>query len=369
MSLVEMLRLFRDWWLREFLELWPEKVRKWLSRSHKPVLLLSPNEETLTLELLNGEGTLIVSERRETKADVTEMIERLLMAHQVAPKETDIGLSLPEHCFFTRDLQLPYEAAREVEALSVQDLVRKTPFKTEDIYCDHVAAPIDGRRRIHVKQSIVRKRYVDDALLALDFGVENLAFITCRAGNTGRRGPTIALKKADARDSWLRKLTVALVCSALAFLIVGGSAKYWRQQREIDRLAIEVATVNKKARQVRLMVDQLQEKKGALVHLRLQRGERPGLIDLWEEMTRLLPTHTWLTEFRLSETASQRDMQVAISGFSGAAPSLVGIVGGSPMLSDAGLTSPVAFDAAEGRERFSLQAKVKMPEIVKEAAR
>jgi general secretion pathway protein L len=76
-----------------------------------------------------------------------------------------------------------------------------------------------------------------------------------------------------------------------------------------------------------------------------------------------------LTEFRLAETSGKREQQVAMVGFSGAAPSLVGIFDGSRLLFDAALTSPVAFDAVEGRERFALQAKVRRPAVLKEAAR
>lgn len=368
MSLPEMQLLLRDWWLEGFLDLCPERLTRWFSRPRKPVLLFAHNEERVSLELFSGEGAFIGSERVEINADVPEMIERLLGVHQIAPREADIGLQLPEHYFFNRELQLPIEAAREMETIAVQDLVRKTPFKLREIYCDHVATTIGGKGKILVQQSIVRRQCVDDTLRSFDFDIENLAFITCGTNRADYRRPTIKLKKADVTDLWFRKLTFALCCSAIALLIVAGGLKYWWQQQEMDRLSIETVTANKKAQQVRTLVDQLQEKKGLLVHLRLQRSELPGAIDLWDEMSRILPAHTWLTEFRLSETPGH-EMQVAISGFSGAAPSLVGIVSGSRMFSDAALTSPVAFDSAEGRERFSLQAKVKVPEMLKEAAR
>ena len=56
-------------------------------------------------------------------------------------------------------------------------------------------------------------------------------------------------------------------------------------------------------------------------------------------------------------------------GFSSAAPSLVTILDGSTLFFDAALTSPVVFDATEGRERFALQAKVKSSGAFSEAAR
>ena len=51
------------------------------------------------------------------------------------------------------------------------------------------------------------------------------------------------------------------------------------------------------------------------------------------------------------------------------APGLVGIIDGSSLFFDAGLTAPISFDASEGRERFVLQAKVKMPDALKEPSR
>jgi general secretion pathway protein L len=126
---------------------------------------------------------------------------------------------------------------------------------------------------------------------------------------------------------------------------------------------------NRKAQQVRLLVDQLRERRDALARLRLQRSEAPGLVDLWEEVTRILPGHSWLTEFRLTEGAATREEQITMIGFSSAAPGLVGIVDGSRLFFDAALTSPVAFDASEGRERFSLQAKVRSSDALKELPR
>ena len=86
-------------------------------------------------------------------------------------------------------------------------------------------------------------------------------------------------------------------------------------------------------------------------------------------LTRILPSHSWLTEFRVTETPGGREMQINLSGFSRAAPSLVGIVDRSPLFVDAALSAPVALDATEGRERFALQAKVRRADLVKTEAR
>jgi general secretion pathway protein L len=55
-------------------------------------------------------------------------------------------------------------------------------------------------------------------------------------------------------------------------------------------------------------------------------------------------------------------------GFSSAAASLVGLVDRSKLFTDASLTAPVTLDSIEGRERFSLQAKLRFQEQVSKAA-
>jgi general secretion pathway protein L len=365
-SLSASLRRLQGWWLEEFTDLLPTKLVRWLGGPGKAVMLVSLDGDQVDFELRGAAEDLIAIERVEAKACCIEFVEQLLREHKIGPKDVDIGVKLSAHSIFSRELQLPSEARRQVEAISIQDLVKKTPFKPTDIFVDHIVVPRQDTRRIFVQQWIVRKQYVADALSKLNMSVDRVTFVT--SPTRQERRPFIKLAREDVRDLGLRRLTVFLSCSALALAMIGGGLKFWSQQREMDRLVVEVAAANKKAQQVRALADELKDKKSALARLRVQRSAMPGVIDLWDEVTRILPSHTWLTEFRLSET-SHRERQLSISGFSNGAPSLVSILDGSPMFSEVALTSPVAFDSSEGRERFSLQAKVRVPETQKDVAR
>jgi general secretion pathway protein L len=362
-------RWLLNWWLKEFLNLLPQRAVEWLSDQGKAKLLLAPNEGDVILSLRSSRDALISSDPIDQNAVSPDAIDDFLRAHQVDPRDADIGLLLPKDRIFSRQLQLPAEAIGAVDAIVNQDLTRKTPFKPHDIYSDYVASPDKQSGKTLVHQWIVQRQYIEEALSGLNIGLAKLSFVTSHPARPDAPAPFINLnRKENAPSAWLRKITLALSCSAILLTIVAGGLKYWTQQREMDRLGAEIAINNKKAQQVRSLIDQLQSRKSALLRLRLQRGEIPGVLDLWEELTRVLPAHTWLTEFRLSETGSKREEQIIISGFSGAAPSLVGIIDNSPLFFDAALTSPIAFDPGEGSERFSLQAKVRMPEL-KEADR
>jgi general secretion pathway protein L len=365
-----LLRRLGGWWLTEFLNLFPERTKEFLSGRGRALLVVAADQDGATLELLNGARISTASERVTPANDVLAEIDRFLRSHGLEPKDVDVGLRLPADNVFCRQLLLPAEAISAIDAIVAQDLARKTPFKSEDIYCDHAALEGSDGKKVMVWQWIVRRKHVDETLLAFKIDIEQLAFIVCDRPTAGRPAPFINLRpKAHARNSWEQRTAWVLCCSAVGFALLAGGLKYWNQQTAIDRLETQVAAASGKAQQVRVLVDQLQEKKSVLLRLRLQRSETPGLVDLWEEVTRVLPSHSWLIEFRLVETAGKREEQVVISGFSSAAPSLVGIIDSSPLFFDAALTSPIAVDATEGRDRFALQAKVKMPDAFKEAAR
>jgi general secretion pathway protein L len=365
------LRRSGTWWLNEFLDLFPERLAQRLRGRGRALLVIAPDADKggAALELRNGARRLIASEHA-TPTNLPTAIDRFLHSRDVQPADADIGLRLPSERLFRRQIRLPAETIDAIDAIVAQDLAKKTPFAPDDIYSDHIALEHSGGNRITVQQWVVRREYVQQALATFSIDSEQLAFVMFAGCDHERPEPLINLRpRGHAPHSWYQRTVLALCCGALMLGLLAVSLKYWRQQATIDRLNEQVAAVGTKAKQVRALVDQLQEKKNALLSLRRQRNEAPGLIDLWEETTRVLPSHSWISEFRLVETAGKHEQQVTISGFSSAAPSLVGIIDSSSLLFDAALTSPIAFDPSEGRERFTLQAKVKMPEAFEEAAR
>jgi general secretion pathway protein L len=366
-----LLRRFQEWWLKEFLNLFPERVVAFIAGRQQPSLVLRYRDETIVLELLSGSRAPIGSALRTRSTDILVEVDRFLKAHGIDRKDVELGLRLPADSVFCRQLLLPAEAIDAVDAIVAQDLAKKTPFKPADIYSDHVVVEHgDKGGKLTVWQWVIRRHHVEQALLPLGVEVGAIAFIVFDGAVSGQPEPRISLRsRAPARASWWHRAMTVLCGCALGLALLAGGLKYWNQQTALDRIELDIASTSKKAQHVRALVDQLREQNNALLRLRLQRSVAPRLIDLWQEATRVLPPHSWLTEFRLIEAADKREGQVALFGFSNAAPSLVGLVDGSPLFFDAALTAPIAVDASEGRERFALQAKVRQPDPFKEAAR
>ena len=365
------LRRFQHWWLQEFMDLFPERVVEFLMGRRQMSLVLANRDETVWLELLSGSHNSIGSGQCALSTDVLANVDRFLKMHGIGRQDVELGIRLPADSVFCRQLRLPVEAADAADAIVAQDLARKTPFKPADIYCDHVVLDRGERdKKLTIWQWVIQRKYVEQALLSLGVELGAIAFIVFDATVPGQPEPLISLRSRErARRSWWHRGVMGLGACAFGLALLAGGLKYWNQQTALDRLDLDIASTGKKAQHVRALLDQLREQNSALLRLRLQRSVAPRLMDLWQEATRVLPSHSWLTEIRLVEVAGKREGQVALFGFSSAAPSLVGLIDGSPLFSDAALTAPIAFDASEGRERFALQAKVRLPDAFKEAAR
>jgi general secretion pathway protein L len=361
-------RLVR-WWWREFVSLWPERLIALLSSQERPLLVIRPGLPHVSFELIGFPRSPAASEAAVT-ADIPAEIHRFLSSRGLRQADVDIGLRLSGECLFSRHLLLPLQARDAVDRIVRQDLATKTPFKADDIYHDHLISERPDGERIEVWQWIVRREFVQRAMSSLALSLEVPTFVLFEDRGAPHPAAIIDLNPTTRSGPAWHRHTGSILCLAVVLLtLIAGGLKYWSQQTALDRLDAEIATANSKAQRVRTLIDQLNAQKRALIDLRLRKSQAPGLLDLWEETTRLLPQDTWLTEFRLAEDGGAGGQQVTLIGFSGAAPRLVGIIDGSALFHDAALISPIAFDATEGRERFAMQAKLRAPASAKDTKR
>jgi general secretion pathway protein L len=350
---------FGRWWLEEFLNLFPERTAEWLVRRGRKMLILVPERDHATLQLLSSIRQELGSSRVSHGEPLAAAIDRFLKTHRLRRKDVDIGIRLAPEKFFERSIALPLEAAGSLVAAVLQDLKARTPFRIDDVYHSHMSRRVGSEGRILARQWIIRKDIVVDVLSHLGLRPDDVTFV--EPGNQTAPAIRIAMRPGQdyAHRSWPRKAAWTLLVSTVLLATTSAAATYWRQQSQIDELASLVAASRSKAQKVRSEIDQLEQQQGTLSRLRQKRTSSPTLLKIWEEITRVLPSHSWLTELRVSEIGPKQEQQVTITGLSAAASTLVGLVTQSPVLFDASLTAPISVDPVEGRERFVLQAKVK----------
>src|SRR5712691_8665590 len=118
----DLLRRLGQFWLAEFLALFPERAAHWLRGRGRSSLVLVPRpdppaqagegrEGAIVLELLSDGRRLLASQRIERQNYSPAAIDRFLQAHRLAREEVAIGVRLSADKFFRRTLTLPVEAA------------------------------------------------------------------------------------------------------------------------------------------------------------------------------------------------------------------------------------------------------------------
>ncbi len=83
-----------------------------------------------------------------------------------------------------------------------------------------------------------------------------------------------------------------------------------------------------------------------------QKREHFTVMELLNEVTKLLPDDTWVLQF------GRRGAQMTVSGYSGTSSALIAILEGSDMLNQVKFSSPVTADPRVGKERFNISAVV-----------
>jgi general secretion pathway protein L len=355
-----------QWWLQEFLAFFPQHIAEWIIDSGAKSLLLSGEGGAVRLQVRNERRRSLATTRINGADYAPDVIDAFLRAQRLGRADVSIGVQLPSERVFARKLLLPTETERLLDHVLVQDLLTKTPFRLEDIYHDHIIRRFGDR--LHVWQWVVRRQFVADVIEELGLQTGELAFVETDFEGDGPR-PCIRLKRARSNQG--RDLRWALaILTASAFLLAGSAVglKYHRQQQVLDALAGELTATRAKAQSVRAAMNKLEAERAGLLRLRAHK-EAPNLLDAWEEISRILPAHSWLTELHLSGAPAGDEQQLAITGFSPAAASLVGLIDRSPLFRDAALTSQISVDATEGKERFAIQAKLRADDPLRTAAR
>lgn len=354
------------WWLAELLAIIPGRVSDWLIERGERNLLLAVGHHTISFQLLTDRRRLLTSTSISQADYSPDHIDVFLRSNRLQRAEVAIGIRMPANTVFLRRLLLPIEVARSLDAIVVQDMIAKTPFRLDDVFHAHAARRIEDR--IQICQWIVRRKHVDSMAQTLGVELSAISFIEPEMEDDQPPLPIpVQPAAAPRRRRWINQVTLCLAITAPLLGIAAAGLRFIHQQEALDALDVEVAAARIKAQPTLAAMNSLERDKAGLHRIRTKRSTEPGLLDVWEEITRLLPAHSWLTELRMTDTGQKR--QVIVTGFSHAAASLVPVVERSALFGDASLVAPISFDQSEDRERFAIQANVRGLDTTKSASR
>lgn len=332
---------FWQWWTGQLLALLPARIR---SR-------LFGQKQQLTVYLDQGHYRLVSGVRDlplefdgDPSPEQTQILKRMLAQAE------HIRLSLPIiELLYTR-LRLPAATLANLSNVLKFEMDKHTPFQAAQVYFGHHILEQEQDNAFILVGLLLAPRELLDPQLA-ELGAMGIHPTGLQA--TGLPdSPLISLLSPEnarlGRTQRLRSLNGMLILVMLLLLI---AIPLYQRQARIDTLTSELAVPKiraEKAAQLKQQQQELQESRQFLVK---EKAATPSVLMLLNELTRLLPDHTWLNRFELKQDTLQ------IRGESANASELIGLIEGSALFYDVRFSSPVTNNPATGKDRFTLDAR------------
>jgi general secretion pathway protein L len=366
---------FWRWWTGELAPLVPAAPLGALQRRRaRPIIEIGDGEAVVWRpELADGAlslarvGTIPLTGDLAANATIARAAIAALAAAGQGPSSMGpprVAIALPPRQVLRKQLVLPMAVEENLLRTLAYDLDRHTPFRPDQVYFD---ATVTGRdlvkKTIRVDWTAALKTVVDAARRqAEDWGVSVVSVVPGPASATP---PRLNLLPEDARPrrtlwrQWQVWAPTALVASiALAVVLVPliqkrGYAIALLRQTEAERVQAEAASG------VRREVERLQTE---FNYVLARKYSFPGTVQIIDDVTRVLPDDTWLTQFEVKTTVKGKEMQreVFLRGESGNGGKLISLLEDSKLVEQAALRSPTTKLQPGPGEIFDLGAQLKL---------
>src|SRR5450755_1366421 len=261
-----------------------------------------------------------------------------------APK---VVIALPPRQVMRKTLVLPAAVEENlVQALSY-DLDRHTPFRPEQLYFDAAVVTVNpAAKTIGVDWVAALKTAVDSVRRQVeDWGATVVAVVPGPVATNVARATKLNLVPRDARAPsalWRRwqmwGLVAVLAAVALAVLVVP-----LVQKREYAiALNKQTESAREQAEGADALRTQLERQQGDYNYALARKYSYPGTVQIVDDITRLLPDDTWLTQMEMRSVVRGKDnaRELSLRGESANAGALISTLEESKLVEQAALQSP-----------------------------
>ncbi len=261
-------------------------------------------------------------------------------------------LMLPTTVVMIHRLQLPTAAARALTAVVGYELDKYTPYPRDQLL---YVVRQDGRSAGGLQitlMAILRERM--HAILAecAAQGLTPQRVDVCAEDGTPLGIDLLpeSARPSNPRGGVDRRRVLVGLCAVLLATLMG----LWlhdRQQR-LEGMRATVQSLKGQVAQVQQLRQQLSNTLGAADYLTRHKAARPTMAALMSELTACLPDDTWLEQLEIDAD------DVSFSGQSVRASALIGRLKDCRSLENPQFQGVIQPDAASGKERFALHARL-----------
>lgn len=334
---------FSRWWSSELRQVLPSRWVGWADENAVPRLLISRDRDVVICKLTSVDGP--VEARFPLHRFDQAVLNAWLADNALRRDQVMVGPVLARDLFFLRDLYVPKVALPALAQILEQEVSRRTPFQLSDIWQAAIPAADGTGEIVSLCHWIVRRDRAEAALTELGLTAGDVDFLAAADAN-GEVVPVIAFHVISQENPpWAARAIKLLAAGAVVAVLLGLVVLEWCQVGVATGIEASLVEVRQGAQGDRGGSNQA----ARLFALKADMG----ILEIWDELSRILPDNTFLTETRFA------DGQVTISGFSADAAHLVRIIDRSPMFFGSALAAAITPDSVEQKDRFRISFKVR----------
>ncbi|GLQ49010.1 PilN domain-containing protein [Dyella flava] len=275
-----------------------------------------------------------------------------------------LALCLPLEAVLRRRLLLPEVARDNLRQIGAFEMDRQTPFRTDQVYYDLRELPGSAPAGRIAAELIVAPRTSVDAKLEhlRNAGIAIDAVDLCEGDK--RLGvnllpPEMARVQRDPR----RRLNLMLAGAAALLLVL--CLGQWLHNREeaLAAMQTQVDDMHGDAQKVALLRKQLEDSAGASGFLARRKMDSVAVVDVLQDLTARIPDDTWLERFTIDSSG-----RVGMQGQSDKAAPLIDVLQSSKLITGTNFQGVIQRDPATNKERFFMDAQLRMPNSAKPAS-
>lgn len=340
------LRSFWRWWSGELVELLPENLQKAIAQRQQK-LYVEVDGDKLLLSLGNHVAQREVL-RLGLDAPDAENVD--------IPREVQQTIVLvPADRVLTKRISLPAAAEENLREVLGFEMDLHTPFEAAEVCYDYAIVGRDSTRQQVTVDLVYAPR---DAVEGLVDGASSLGLqtdvVTCRRRDNANLQPVnlLPLDRRRSRRIDVRSINLVLTAMLAVLLVIALTIPVVQKDRAIAAVEAQVRVAAAEAREGSGLRQQLEKMADASRFLVEKKTADTMAVVLIDEVSRILPDHTWIA--RLDLTASEMQLQ----GQSSNSSSLIAIIEASPYFEHARFGSPVVQITGTANDRFHIVAGV-----------
>ncbi len=344
---------FLSWW---WLELCALRPTAWGSNpAQSSNLIFQLEDDQLVVRFQSQEGNEVLGHYSLTDESVdgeAALADKIRLLQKQQPVQQ---ILLPSDWIAILPVTLPAAAKDNLEQVLRFEMDRQTPFKPADVYFDYSIVEQDRLQGdIQLDLAVVPRKRLEDLFSAVKRlgGTPGLMDVCTGQGDETLGYNLMPSGHGPERRPMFAGLNGILAGVALLLFIVALAIPPIQLYESRETLREQVSKARQVANKVAALRADYQAQVDSLQNLLGSGEQRPSNLQILDEVARLLPDDTWLSNLDLDPQG------LKLQGESEGASRLISLIESSELFNQTTFTSPVTQNRRTGKEAFSMSTRL-----------